>query len=270
MRRSLSSVFFGVALTASLPAWAQDPNCPPGAWFCEDAGVEAPPTAAPAAPPGAEKPADAGKNTKPPPANNPRGGQTVVHPAARPRRAAGRRLPAGPERAAAAGDHRRPGGASGAAPSTRCRRRRRDARAWRPEWGLNLRLEGAMFGPRGRRTADAGMGGLGMSLRYRPVPAFAIDAGIDLLGGTDYNGFERAELPLSLSGLLYVNPRSRCSSTSWAASTSRTRRSAPTATARSSRATRRTRPSASTSRSTATSAARAASGSSSGSRAAWR
>jgi hypothetical protein len=53
------------------------------------------------------------------------------------------------------------------------------------------------------------MGGMGVSFRFRPVPAFAIDVGLDVLGGRDYNGFTRTELPLSLSGLLYVNPRSR-------------------------------------------------------------
>jgi hypothetical protein len=41
------------------------------------------------------------------------------------------------------------------------------------------------------------------------VPAFALDGGIDLVGGIDYNGFERAEVPLSLSALLFVNPRSK-------------------------------------------------------------
>ena len=38
---------------------------------------------------------------------------------------------------------------------------------------------------------DAGMGGFGMSFRYRPVPAFALDFGADLIGGIDFNGFER-------------------------------------------------------------------------------
>jgi hypothetical protein len=53
------------------------------------------------------------------------------------------------------------------------------------------------------------MGGLGLSLRYRPVPAFAIDLGLDVVGGIDYNGNKRTEVPLSLSGMLFVNPRSK-------------------------------------------------------------
>jgi hypothetical protein len=76
-------------------------------------------------------------------------------------------------------------------------------------WGLNLRLEGVALGHQRGGADDSGMGGMGLSFRYRPVPAFAIDAGIDLVGGRDYNGFIRTEVPLSLSGILYVNPRSR-------------------------------------------------------------
>jgi opacity protein-like surface antigen len=72
---------------------------------------------------------------------------------------------------------------------------------------LNLRVEGLALG---HGAADgAGMGGVGLSLRYRPVPAFAFDLGADILGGVDYNGFDRTETPVSLSGLLFVNPKSR-------------------------------------------------------------
>src|SRR5688572_4554450 len=47
MRRSFILGFFAVAMGTSLPALAQDPNCPPGAWFCEEADVQPPPEAAP-------------------------------------------------------------------------------------------------------------------------------------------------------------------------------------------------------------------------------
>lgn len=56
---------------------------------------------------------------------------------------------------------------------------------------------------------DAGMGGFGISLRYRPFARFALDAGFDIIGGTDFNGFERVEMPFSLNGIFYLNPRSR-------------------------------------------------------------
>jgi opacity protein-like surface antigen len=77
----------------------------------------------------------------------------------------------------------------------------------RSEWGMNLRVEGLALG-RGK-AENAGMGGLGLSLRYRPVPAFAFDMGVDVLAGVDYNGFHRTETPLSLSGMIFVNPKSR-------------------------------------------------------------
>lgn len=88
-------------------------------------------------------------------------------------------------------------------------------RRWHSEWGFNLRLEGLSMGggpdKQGRSgpSSDAGMGGFGLSLRYRPVPAFAFDAGFDVIGGKDWNGFDRVEVPFSLNGMVFVNPRSR-------------------------------------------------------------
>jgi hypothetical protein len=83
-------------------------------------------------------------------------------------------------------------------------------RRWHRRWGLNLRVEGASLGgAENGGSEEAGMGGLGMSLRFRPVPAFAFDLGVDVLSGTDWNGFQRTEMPLSLNGMLFVNPKSR-------------------------------------------------------------
>jgi len=85
-------------------------------------------------------------------------------------------------------------------------------RAWRSEWGLNARVQGVSFGGDDRGdmpSRDAGMGGFGLSLRYRPWARFALDAGFDVIGGTDFNGFERVETPFSLNGVFYFNPRSR-------------------------------------------------------------
>jgi hypothetical protein len=65
------------------------------------------------------------------------------------------------------------------------------------------------MGRREGAAEDSGMGGVGISVRYRPVPAFALDLGADVLAGIDYNGYERTEVPLSLNGMLFVNPRSR-------------------------------------------------------------
>jgi hypothetical protein len=75
-------------------------------------------------------------------------------------------------------------------------------------WGMNLRLEGVILPQYREDVEDAGMAGLGLSFRYRPIPHFALGLGVDFLGGTDSNGYERQEIPLSLSGLVYFNPRS--------------------------------------------------------------
>jgi hypothetical protein len=75
-------------------------------------------------------------------------------------------------------------------------------------WGLGLRAEGAMLSQQHEHIDSFGMGGIGMSLRYRPVRGFALDFGADVIGGTDPNGWSRQEVPLSASALLYLNPRS--------------------------------------------------------------
>jgi hypothetical protein len=185
----------------SAPALAQD--CPPGAWFCEDTPVQAPPTAAPAQPPPAEKPAEA---TKPPPPNG-RGAVVIPPPPggkAAPPVVVYQPVPNAPppQVIIVSPGAPRPRLVYPVPPPPPKRP------PWRPEWGINLRLEGVMLSREGA-SEDAGMGGIGIGLRYRPVPAFAIEGDIDLIGGTDYNGFDRAEVPLSVNGLLFVNPRSR-------------------------------------------------------------
>jgi hypothetical protein len=74
---------------------------------------------------------------------------------------------------------------------------------------LNLRVEGALLGHSPAANSDSGLGGVGMSLRYRPTPGFAFDFGADVLAGNDYNGFARTETPVSLSSIVYLNPKSR-------------------------------------------------------------
>lgn len=87
-------------------------------------------------------------------------------------------------------------------------------RRWQSEWGINARIEGVGFGGGDQNSnmatsRDAGMGGFGLSLRYRPWSHFALDAGFDVIGGTDVNGFDRVETPFALNGIFYFNPRSR-------------------------------------------------------------
>jgi len=83
-------------------------------------------------------------------------------------------------------------------------------RKWRRHrrWGLNMRIDGVLLPRMSDEDADVGMAGLGLSLRYRPIPHFAIDLSGDFLGGHDSNGHERQEVPISASAMLYVNPRS--------------------------------------------------------------
>ncbi|MET0412405.1 MAG: hypothetical protein ABW217_13975, partial [Polyangiaceae bacterium] len=157
-------VGLGLALTFAAPAAAQSP-CPPDGWFCDDG--QAPPAEAPPSddPDPATPEAASGEWTTPPP--GPAKPQIVVHQSE------------GQEDAEAA--------------SLLERRRARPA----SPWGVNVRLEGVLLG-RNARYGDTGMGGLGASLRYQPLPVLAIDLGLDLIGGTDYNGFDRAELMWSL------------------------------------------------------------------------
>jgi hypothetical protein len=76
------------------------------------------------------------------------------------------------------------------------------------EWGFNLHLSGALMGD-GADEHDAEMGGLGFAFRYRPVRMLAIDAGLEMIGGTDWNGFDRRETAFLANCLLYLNPRDK-------------------------------------------------------------
>ncbi len=84
---------------------------------------------------------------------------------------------------------------------------RRPVQLPQQEWGLNLRVEGAFIGS--GYAGNAGLGGFGAGLRYKPSPWFGIEAGADFVIGRDYNNYARNETGLSLSGLLFLNPRSR-------------------------------------------------------------
>lgn len=74
------------------------------------------------------------------------------------------------------------------------------------EWGFNLRLEAALMGDDETKDSQAGMGGLGFSFRYRPVPNFAFDVGLDFLGGRDWYGYRRQEQALLFNGIIFFNP----------------------------------------------------------------
>jgi hypothetical protein len=219
MRRCLTPVVFAASMSLSLPALAQ--NCPPGAWFCEQAEVQTPP--APAEAPAARRAQPAPPTTQadvddddddaapaPPPRAPSRGAPPVVVYQPAPVAPSTRVIIIAPGY----------GGGYYAPPPPVARPVRRAVPPPAPappppkwhakptRWGLNLRVEGMMFGSNSEAAKDSGMGGLGVSLRYRPSPYFAFDLGVDVLSGTDFNGFQRTETPVALSGMLYLNPRS--------------------------------------------------------------
>jgi hypothetical protein len=75
------------------------------------------------------------------------------------------------------------------------------------EWGLNLHLEGASIGSGYQH--NAGMGGGGAGLRFKPNRYFGIETDLDFVGGHGYVGDVRHETALSFNALFFVNPRSR-------------------------------------------------------------
>ncbi|HTV19566.1 MAG TPA: outer membrane beta-barrel protein [Polyangiaceae bacterium] len=154
----------------AMPARAADdaPGCPPGEWFCDDGGEEAPPPVSSEPSPDVDVDEDAGERPEFVPDD---GGMDVTRPAP------GQRI-----------EDRGWSEGSG-------------ARASSP-WSLALRVEGALLG--GKRH-DTRLGGLGVSGRYSLGPVVTLDLGLDSILGTDYNGNDRSELTLSLSSLFYLN-----------------------------------------------------------------
>lgn len=83
-------------------------------------------------------------------------------------------------------------------------------RRTRSEWGFNMRLQSAIMENDKHPSAEgAGMGGLGFSLRARPTGHFALDFGLDFIGGRDFNGNRRSEIPFTMNAMLFVNPKDR-------------------------------------------------------------
>jgi hypothetical protein len=217
----LTQVAVAVALLSlPLPALADGngSNCPPGSWFCAEVQVppvvapppreapapQIPPQERPAADEPAPPPPVVVRRHAPPPPGAPPPPVVIYQP-----------VPAAPPPQVIVVT---PGYGYGygygygepyARPRPPMISTPPPAPRWHPEFGLNLRVEGAALGkPEGARYSP-GLGGAGLSLRYRPVPHFSFDLGVDFLAGTDFNGFQRTEIPVSLSGMIFVNPRSR-------------------------------------------------------------
>ena len=211
MRRTVS--LFACLAAVSLPTVAHAQGCPPGSWFCADVTVpgpakpEAKPDAKPEAKPDAvvdDRPGAAARDEKKaadattiqvPPSN---GNTTIIVNTTPPKDEA---KPPPPRVVPPPPPPPRYEPLPPPPPSPR----------HRSEWGFNMRLEGIGMGDKHRagRASDAGMGGVGFSLRARPVPHLAVDFGLDFVGGKDFQGYRRSEVPFSVNALIYVNPRNK-------------------------------------------------------------
>jgi hypothetical protein len=58
-------------------------------------------------------------------------------------------------------------------------------------------------------TDNVQMGGFSAGVRFRPIGVFALDVGLGIYGGSDWNDNARVEVPLTVDALFFVNPRSR-------------------------------------------------------------
>jgi opacity protein-like surface antigen len=194
-RLALSAPFAAAIALAATSASAQsnDPNCPPGSWFCADtnaqpaapAGQPVAPAPAPKAEPKTLEPLPAPEAQKPPP-------PAVIY------------QPAPP---VVVYQPPPPVVVHEAPPPYYYHPRPADSYPNRREWGLNLRLEGAVMGH--KAAQGSGMGGAGFGFRYKPVPAFGLELDTDFVGGHDYQGMKRQETELALNALVFVNPKSK-------------------------------------------------------------
>jgi hypothetical protein len=159
-------------------------SCPPGSWFCASAPQQ---EAAPAGQP--LQPLPGPDDSASPPPSKPAGQQpappVVVYEPPPP--AAVERPEAPPPY-----EYVRPGRPPISPPH---------------EWGLNLHVEGAMIGS--GTQGNAGLGGGGAGLRFKPVRSFGLEADLDFAGGHhDYQGDSRSETAFTVNGLWFLNPRS--------------------------------------------------------------
>jgi hypothetical protein len=170
IKRLLWAVPFAGVL--AMPGVAQADDCPPGSWFCGDS---TPPSKDPPPLPAEQKPAETKPSTPPPPVvvYQPPPATVVVQP-----------------REAPPAYYYVPRNAPP-----------------KKEWGLNLHVGGIALGK--GRDHNSGMALVGLGLRYRPIPAAAMEVDVDFAGGRDYNGYRRNEHALSFNGLVFLNPRSK-------------------------------------------------------------
>jgi opacity protein-like surface antigen len=191
-----ASLAIAIALpaTAAAQGAASGGSCPPGSWFCaQDSQQQAIPKGqavkplAPLPDPDDETPPPPPPRSPPPDGDTPPPPPVVVY------------QPPPPVVVVRPGPEAPP--PYEYAPPTS------EAFHHRPQWGLNLHLEGATIGH--GSGGDASMGGGGLGLRLRANPYFALETDVDFVGGQDYQGDNRSETAVTFNGLLFLNPRSR-------------------------------------------------------------
>lgn len=169
MRPSPTLVSFASALTVALASHAaRADDCPDGDWFCEPSERSEPPSGPPAEPEPSEPPER--MQLDPPRLRRPS------------------RMVFEPE------------------PPSR-RRHPRSARRPLHPWGFDAHVFGALLGS-GYSNREVSMGGLGLGLRYRFLPEFALEGDLELGFGSDYNGYDRQEGALLFHAVGTLNPRS--------------------------------------------------------------
>ena len=196
----LSSSALAVVLASPAMASAQAaPNgsCPPGSWFCAPPDASAQPAPPPTTTELQPLP-DPDAPPPPPPPPAPRRRPTVTYQPAPPV------VVYQPPPPPMLGRPEAPPPYEYAPPPPPPNRR---SFMRRNEWGLNLHLEGATIG--GGYEHNAGMGGAGFGLRFKPNPYFGLETDLDFVGGHGYAGDERHEQALSFNALMFLNPRSR-------------------------------------------------------------
>lgn len=212
MRRWLVPASFLILVAPTTSAFA-DGDCPPGSWFCEETNVTPPPQSDDGADSGddsADTPDQAQPTEDAPPPKKKKkkkhkGGTQIQTNGPVQVQANGPIIiytNGGPVQQRPAPPQNRPPPPPTGGPGLRPM----PAKPWRERFGLNLRMEGLGFENAAGDTT--GMGGLGLSFRWRPAPAFAFDVGIDVVGGSDYNDKDRIESGLSFTGMVYFNPKS--------------------------------------------------------------
>jgi hypothetical protein len=196
---ALVLAFPAAAAAQTAPSQATTSSCPPGSWFCtEPPPQQAAPTPAGQSMQGLQPLPDADESTEAPATHHDSG--VTYQPAPQPSQAPPPVVVYQPPPPVMVVRPEAP-------PPYEYRPPRRESVTPPREWGLNLRIEGAMIGH--GYNGDAGMGGGGFGLRFKPNRYFGLEGDLDFVGGHDYQGDQRNETAFTLNALMFLNPRSR-------------------------------------------------------------